>query len=81
MIAARNLFSAHLCPGSSWTKETLDIPLETDEMIIDYLSRFDGDADKAYFSLMVELGSGKGIIIIKCIVLYCIIILCSRYYY
>ena len=64
MVAARNLFSAHLCPGASWTKETLDIPLETDEMIIDYLSRFDGDADKAYFALMVELGSGKGIIIL-----------------
>ena len=66
VIAIRNIFNMHLCPmgASTWRESLVDIPLEADERLLDYLHKFNYDSQKALFSLMVELGRGKGLSII-----------------
>ena len=59
--AVRTLFYMHLRPHGvdRWSDESVDIPLECDEAVADYLHRFENDGQRALLSLMVELGFGK----------------------
>ena len=62
MVAIRNIFNSHSYPQgtSSWNESSIDIPLEADEQILNYLHKFNYDSQKALFNLMIELGHGKG---------------------
>ena len=62
ITAIRNIFDMHLCPleSSAWNESLDDIPLESDERLLDYLHKFNYDSQKALFNLLVELGRGKG---------------------
>ena len=62
---ARNLCEdVTLDEGKKWTAITAgDVPLESDEIILEYLCRHNYDVALAKFNLTCKLGAGKGLIL------------------
>ena len=59
LVFSRNLLGVG---ARNWDLETVKaMPLEEDELAIEYLSRYDYDLTVAKFSLLAELGAGQGI--------------------
>lgn len=58
LVFSRNLLRAR---NREWDSESVRaVPLEEDELAIEYLSRYDYDLPVAKFSLLSELGVGQG---------------------
>ena len=61
LSTVRNLFDP-IRPSRStnWTAASVDVPLESDAIALEYLSAYDYDVSKAYFNIFCDMGCGKG---------------------
>eukprot|EP01041_Mallomonas_annulata_P008619 gene8619-17782_t len=62
---SRNISSQWCSPEGYWSDKMSTIPLESDELALEFLKYHDYDIERAKFNLMCSIGQGKDIIFTK----------------